>query len=69
MRLPPSIQTALHQGARQAGTRPYTLLGHFLPPDPKPPERPTIPPPSCGTLPPQLPLLLEWLGSTKRKRR
>jgi len=31
---------------------PATLLEHVLPPNPAPPERPTIPPPTCGTLPP-----------------
>ena len=29
-----------------------SLLGQILPPDPRAPEKPTIPPPTCGTLPP-----------------
>ncbi len=43
------------------------LLDQFLPPDPKAPERPTIPPPTCGTLPPQLGLLGDLLGITGRR--
>jgi len=39
-----------------------TVLGQILPPNPKPPERPTIPPPTCGTLPPSNPLL-DLLGN------
>ena len=33
-----------------------SILGQILPPDPKAPEKPTIPPPTCGTLPPSSPL-------------
>ena len=39
-----------------------SALGHILPSDPKAPERPTIPPPTCGTLPPSNPLL-DLLGT------
>jgi hypothetical protein len=38
------------------------VLDHVLPPDPRPPERPTIPPPNCGTLPPKVPPLGDLLG-------
>jgi len=43
-----------------------SILEHVLPPDPEPPSRPTVPPPTCGTLPPKLPSLLHWLGSSRR---
>ena len=33
-----------------------SLLEQILPADPKAPEKPTIPPPTCGTLPPANPL-------------
>lgn len=46
-----------------------SLLDKILPPDPAPPERPTIPPPTCGTLPPSLPALPDLLGDRKRGRR
>lgn len=38
----------------------------ILPPDPKAPERPTIPPPTCGTLPPPVPSLPDLLGGGRR---
>jgi hypothetical protein len=43
-----------------------SVLSQFLPPDLKAPERPTIPAPSCGTLPPRIPGLDELLGVAKR---
>jgi hypothetical protein len=46
-----------------------SLLGKILPPNPAPPERPTIPPPTCGTLPPELPSLPDLLGTIKRPGR
>lgn len=42
------------------------VLEAFLPPNPAPPERPTIPPPSCGTLPPKLASVGDLLGGLKR---
>jgi len=46
---------------------PASIIGHFLPPDPKAPTRPTVPPPTCGTLPPELPSVLDWLSGSRRK--
>jgi hypothetical protein len=45
-----------------------SILGQILPSDPKAPEKPTIPPPTCGTLPPSNPLgdLLGTLGKPGR---
>ncbi|HUQ80617.1 MAG TPA: hypothetical protein VM076_05760 [Gemmatimonadaceae bacterium] len=43
-----------------------SILGRILPPDPKAPPRPTVPPPTCGTLPPALPSLPELLGGLWR---
>ena len=45
-----------------------SILGQILPPDPTAPEKPTIPPPTCGTLPPSNPLgdLLGKLGKPDR---
>ena len=43
-----------------------SILGRILPPDPKAPPRPTVPPPTCGTLPPQLPSASELLGGLCR---
>ena len=34
------------------GSAKSSVLGQILPPDPKAPERPTAPGPTCGTLPP-----------------
>jgi len=49
---------------------PRSLLERLLPPDPKAPPRPTVPAPTCGTLPPQLPSVigsvLASLGRTGR---
>ena len=45
-----------------------SILGQILPPDPSAPEKPTIPPPTCGTLPPSNPLgsLLGDIGKPGR---
>jgi hypothetical protein len=43
-----------------------SILDQILPPDPKAPPRPTVPPPTCGTLPPQLPSVSELLGGLWR---
>ena len=40
-----------------------SILGQLLPPDPQAPEKPTVPPPTCGTLPPSHPLG-DLLGGT-----
>ena len=32
--------------------QPRSVLDQVLPPNPEPPSRPTIPSPTCGTLPP-----------------
>jgi hypothetical protein len=46
-----------------AGTpRPDSPLDRILPPNPEPPSRPTVPPPTCGTLPPAIPSPLQLLG-------
>jgi hypothetical protein len=51
----------------QPGPRqPDSPLGRILPPDPTPPTRPTIPPPTCGTLPPTVPSIVDWLGKIGR---
>ena len=46
--------------------RPASLVDRLLPPDPKAPPRPTIPPPNCGTLPPALPSALDLLGTLRK---
>jgi hypothetical protein len=43
-----------------------SLLSQFLPPDPKAPTRPTIPPPTCGTLPPVVSSVVDLLGGLGR---
>jgi len=40
-----------------------------LPPNPPAPSRPTIPPPTCGTLPPALDSVLSALGNLGRPGR
>jgi hypothetical protein len=67
MRLPNLTGSNSSPGPRHSSGSITTLLDQFLPPDPKAPERPTIPPPTCGTLPPQLPLLGDLLGITRRR--
>jgi hypothetical protein len=44
------------------GRQPDSPVGNILPPDPAPPIRPTIPPPTCGTLPPTISSVVELLG-------
>jgi hypothetical protein len=44
-----------------------SILEQLLPPDPKAPTRPTVPPPTCGTLPPALPSVLDLLRGPKRR--
>ena len=43
------------------------IAQHVLPPDPKAPTRPTVPPPTCGTLPPSLPPMLVRPSGSRRK--
>lgn len=52
--------------SRPVSPDPSSILDHVLPPDPKAPPRPTVPPPTCGTLPPSLPSLSDLLGGTGR---
>lgn len=65
MRLPgfnlPNLPS-LPKGPASGNASKPSLLDQILPPDPAPPERPTIPPPTCGTLPPKLPTLPDLLG-------
>ena len=58
MRLEDLLQSESNQGAH----KPDSLSGRILPPDPVPPARPTIPPPTCGTLPPVISSVLDLLG-------
>jgi hypothetical protein len=65
MRIPTTIPELLQKASR--GDAPAaSVLEHILPPDPKAPPRPTIPPPTCGTLPPPIHPVLQWLGGLKR---
>jgi hypothetical protein len=57
VRLEDLLQSQPKQPARQD-----SLPGRILPPDPVPPARPTIPPPTCGTLPPVISSVLDLLG-------
>ena len=50
----------------ESGDAGASILGRILPPDPKAPPRPTVPPPTCGTLPPQLQSLSDLLGGSWR---
>jgi hypothetical protein len=43
-----------------------SLLSQFLPSDPPAPTRPTIPPPTCGTLPPVVSSVVDLLGGLGR---
>jgi hypothetical protein len=45
-----------------------SVLSGILPPDPKAPETPTIPPPTCGTLPAAT-LLEDLLGGSGKPGR
>ena len=51
---------------RPASHDPASILDKVLPPDPKAPSRPTVPPPTCGTLPASLPGLSDLLGGLGR---
>lgn len=53
----------LQLDAFAATRRPEPTLDGVLPPNPEPPSRPTIPPPTCGTLPPAIPSVLQALGN------
>lgn len=69
MRLPNPFQSnPLPSGGHQDNPA-KTILDSILPPDPKAPERPTIPPPNCDTLPPVLGSVPESLGGRKGRRR
>ena len=69
MRLPNPFQSNPRPTSGQRDNPAKTILDSILPPDPKPPERPTIPPPTCGTLPPDAGSVLESLGGRRRRRR
>ena len=43
-----------------------SLLSQILPSDPPAPTRPTIPPPTCGTLPPVVSSVVDLLGGLGR---
>ncbi len=62
MRLEDLLPSQTTPGARQ----PDSLPGRILPPDPAPPARPTIPPPTCGTLPPAVSSVVDLLGGLGR---
>lgn len=62
MRLEDLVPSQTTSGARQ----PDSLPGRILPPDPAPPARPTIPPPTCGTLPPGVSSVADLLGGLGR---
>jgi len=65
MRVPNSIPELLHQASR--GDKPAaSVVEQILPSDPNAPSRPTIPPPTCGTLPPAVHPMLQWLAGIKR---
>lgn len=66
MASPKSNQPKSPQDARHASPPKRGLLDQILPPDPRPPERPTTPPPNCGTLPPKLTSLGDLLGGSGR---
>ena len=62
MHVPKSIPELL----QNADASPMSISEQLLPPDPKAPPRPTIPPPTCGTLPPPIHPVLQWLDGLKR---
>ena len=64
MRVPTSIPELFQQAGR-GDTPAASVVEQILPPDPKAPSRPTIPPPTCGTLPPATHPVLQWLGGLK----
>lgn len=62
MRLPDLI----HPNPDSSARHPQPPFDRLLPPNPEPPSRPTIPGPTCGTLPPVLPRVLGSLGHLGR---
>ena len=62
MRLEDFLPSQTTPGARQ----PDSLPGRILPQDPAAPTRPTIPPPTCGTLPPAVGSVVDLLGGLGR---
>ena len=69
MRIPNPFQPNPLPGSGHRDNPVKTILDSILPPDPKAPERPTIPPPTCDTLPPNVGSLPESLGGRGRRRR
>jgi hypothetical protein len=68
MRLPGFSLPNVPQGPTAPDVSKPSLLDRILPPDPRAPERPTIPPPTCGTLPPELPALPDLPGKPRGRR-
>jgi hypothetical protein len=62
MRLADLLQSQTTPGPRQPDSAP----GGILPQDPAAPTRPTIPPPTCGTLPPAVASVVDLLGGLGR---
>jgi hypothetical protein len=62
----PKPGKAPRRGNARRGATPPTNPDRLLPPDPKAPERPTVPGPHCGTLPPVLPSLPGSSGGSRR---
>ena len=60
------LEDLLQSHPAPAVQQPDSLLGRILPPDPAPPARPTIPPPTCGTLPPAASSVIDLLGGLGR---
>jgi len=56
------LEDLLHSHTIPGVGQPDSSPGRILPPDPAPPARPTIPPPTCGTLPPTLSSVVDLLG-------
>lgn len=56
------LEDLLQSQATPAARQPDSLPGRILPPDPPAPTRPTIPPPTCGTLPPTVSTVIDLLG-------
>jgi len=56
------LEDLLQPQAILGSRHPDSVPGRILPPDPAPPARPTIPPPTCGTLPPTVSPVIDLLG-------
>ena len=56
------LEDLLQSHSNPEAHKPDSLPGRILPPDPTPPARPTIPPPTCGTLPPTVSSVIDLLG-------